>query len=265
VIVTPLPGRATGAVRRALLSHGLEGTSAGVSAAALEPWSYHITGAPVEVVEGLLRVAPKFGLELITGDGWVLLAGTRSRLSAMARSWSLPVELAELAVRIGEGLPADLPEYWRLRSGPVSLTGGPVLITAVPVPGSGQLAANDFQECAGGIEAVAEAAGEAHRHGDGLLVSFTDPHAALEQLAPCLDAAGMAGLDPEQIAVDPGWGHGDPGPDLARFRAFGRPTLCTLDDPVLAAIAWDRGVRLFRTAQPEAILRALATADAFGA
>ena len=66
MIVTPRPGRATGAVRRALQSHGLEGTSAEVSAAALEPWAYHITDAPAEVVEALLGVAPKFGLDLLT-------------------------------------------------------------------------------------------------------------------------------------------------------------------------------------------------------
>ena len=265
MIVTPLPGRATGAVRRALQSHGLEGTSAGVSAAALEPWAYHITDVPAAVVEALLGVAPKFGLDLLTGDGWALLAGTRSRLSAMARSWSLPAELAELVVRIGEGLPADPPEFWRVRSGPVSLIAGPVLIGAEPMPGFSWVAPGDFRECSGPAGVVGEMAREAHRGGDGLLISFPDAASALGELPACLDAANLAGLDPEQIALDPGWGRGGHDPDLARFRAFGRPTVCTVDDPVLAALAWDRGVRLFRTTVPVAILRALTTADTFGA
>jgi len=265
VIVTPLPGRATGAVRRALQSHGLEGTSAGISAAALEPWAYHVTEVPADVVEALLRVAPKFGLDLLTGDGWAILSGTRSRLSAMARSWSLPTELAELVVRIGDGLPADPPEFWRVRSGPVSLSAGPVLITGIPVRGARRLASEDFQECSGPADVVGEAAGQAHRRGDGLLVAFPDARSALEQLGSCLTAANLAGLDPEQIAVDPGWGRHDGDPDPGRFRAFGRPTVCTVEDPVLAAIAWDRGVRIFRTTNPEAMLRTLTTADSFGA
>jgi hypothetical protein len=265
VIVTPLPGRATGAVRRALQSHGLEGTSAGVSAAALEPWAYHITDAPADVVEALLGVAPKFGLDLLTGEGWAVLAGTRSRLSAMARSWSLPAELAELVVRIGEGLPADPPEFWRVRSGPVSLTAGPVLIGPESMPGCAWVVPEDFRECSGPADVVGELARAARHHGDGLLVSFPDARSALDQLPACLDAANLAGLDPEQIAVDPGWGRGGDDPELARFRAFGRPMVCSVDDPVLAAMAWDTGVRLFRTTVPAAILRALTTADTFGA
>ena len=166
---------------------------------------------------------------------------------------------------LGEGLPADPPEFWRVRSGPVSLTLGPVLVGPESMPGCSWVGPDDFRECSGPADVVGETARVASHRGEGLIVSFPDASTALEQLPACLDAANLAGLDPEQIAVDPGWGRVGHDPDLARFRAFGRPTVCSVDDPVLAAMAWDRGVRLFRTTVPAAILRALTTADTFGA
>ena len=257
--VTALPARPT-AIRSALLSHGWEGASSAASSGALEPWAYHVTGLAPDAVEALLGAAAKYGLDLLTGEDWVLLSGTRSRLSSLARSWTLPPELQPLAVEIGMGLPADAPEFWRVRSGPVSLAEGPVVFGQASWVGGREIGEpDDYSDCILDASDPSAAAAQACRTGAGVV--FTSPSLPRSRvlIAAALEAASLAGLDPEQIAVDPGWGRGD-GPDLAVFRGFGRPIVCTTDDPVVAALAWSRGAQLFRTALPDAILGALRTA-----
>jgi len=251
VIVTPLPGRGAPAVLGALLSEGWEGTSAGVTAAGLEPWGYHLTRAPREAIEDLMRVAQKFGLDLLTGEDWAVMTGTRARLSALARSWTLPDSLAGLAIEIGKGLPADRPEFWRVRSGPVSLAAGPVFLVDSPFESGPCVLAEDTVECRlpGG---TAQAAAEAVATGRGLVLTCTDPADAAGLLERALSDVGQTGLDPAQIAIDPGWGGHLPGPDLARFRALGCPLITTTESAVVAALALERGCQVLRTtAGPE--------------
>ena len=265
MIVTALPGRPTAAIRNALLSHGWGGASSADSAGALEPWAYHVTGLSPAAVEALLPAAARHGLDLLTGEDWVLLSGTRFRLSSLARSWILPPELQPLAVEIGKGLPADAPEFWRVRSGPVSLAEAPVVFGHESRVGAGEMVRpDDYTDWLLGSGDPSAVAAQAHRTGEGMV--FTSPALprSLALIAAGLDAAILAGLDPEQIAIDPGWGSAD-GPDLSVFRGFGRPIVCTTDDPVVAALAWSRGAQLFRTASPGVIFAALHTAAELGA
>jgi len=264
VIVTALPGGPT-AIRNALLSHGWEGASSATSAGALEPWAYQVTGLATDAVEALLGTAAKYGLDLLTGEGWVVLSGARSRLSSLARSWTLPPELQPLAVEIGRGLPADAPEFWRVRSGPVSLVEGPVVLGRESrVVAGDAIGPDDYMDQVLGASGPCPMVAEAHRTGAGVVFSSPSLPRSLALIAAALDAAILVGLDPEQIAIDPGWGLGA-GPDLAVFRGFGRPIVCTTDDPVVAALAWSRGAQLFRTTDPDAIRGALRTATQLGA
>jgi hypothetical protein len=265
VIVTALPGRRSSAIRNALLSHGWEGVSSEGAAASLEPWAVHATGLPDDAVEALLAAASKFGLDLLTGEGWAVLSGTRFRLSALARSWSLPPVLRELAVEIGRGLPADVPVSWKVRSGPVTLESEPVLLA----DGEGgaeavRIASDQYLEAILGHSDVAAIADQARVSGEGVLLTAGDPGNALDMVAAALEAVGAAGLDPDQVAIDPGFAR--PGAaDLAIMRSFGRPIVCSSDDPVVAVLALDRGAQLFRSSAPDIILRALVTARALGA
>lgn len=243
MIGTPLPGRATPAVRAALLSHGWEGGGS-EAAAALEPWAHHLTDLAAGQVEALLRVVPKFGVDLLTGPDWALLAGTRSRLSALARSWTLPAELADVAVSLGEGLPADQPVSWRAGSTVLDLA-GPVVLDALP---AGTLELRPPYEL-----------GPALAEETGVLLVASDPGTALEQLGGALDAALAAGVDPDRIALDPAWRPG--APPLGRHRRFGRPLVCTSDDPAVALLARLDGAQLFRTGRPDLIRHALACTD----
>ena len=75
---------------------------------------------------------------------------------------------------------------------------------------------------------------------------------AIEDIARGLDEALTGGVDAETLAIDPGWS-----PPLDRFRRFGRPIICTTDDPVHAALARLAGAQIFVTSVPDVIRRAL--------
>jgi hypothetical protein len=247
VIGVPLVDRAPGAVRNALLSHGWEGVSSSTTAASLEPWAHHFTGLSLEQIEGLLRNAPRFGLDLITGDDWALLSGTRSRLSAFARSWQLPPELAEVAIALGTGLPADAPPHWRVGEDVIDLS-HPVVVERLP-PGAVEIPVSQVQVFLEGQSL------DAGRPGPGVVVTAEDPGNALIAIDAALDRFLAAGYDAERLAVDPAWQPG--APPLGLHRRFGRPLMCTTDDPVIAALALQQGAALFRTAVPDQVRRAL--------
>ena len=247
MIGVPLVDRAPGAVRNALLSHGWEGVSASTTAASLEPWAHHFTGLNPDQVEGLLRAAPRFGLDLITGDDWALLSGTISRLSAFARSWQLPPELADVVISLGTGLPADPAPHWRVGDDVIDLS-RPVILERLPA-GAVEIAA--AQVANGGEIGAGNAA---------VLLVAADPANAVQQLESALDRLLVSGFDVERIALDPGWTPG--APLLGLHRRFGRPLFCTTDDPVIAVLARQQGAQIFRTGRPDEIVRALEMLEA---
>ena len=212
------------AVRDALLSHGWEGETVDAAAAGLESWTHQLKGLTAEQVESLLRAAPRFGVDLITGPDWAVLTGTRARLSSLARSWSLPPELYEIVVSIGTALPADPAPLWR--------DGNVVHDLSKPVVAS-------------------RAEGEGSRSG-GLVITGRSAGTAMDDIEQGLNQALIDGVDAETIAIDPGWS-----PPLDRFRRFGRPIICTTDDPVRAALARLAGAQIFVTSVPDVVRRAL--------
>jgi dihydropteroate synthase len=127
VNVTPLALHSPQAVREALRSHGWEEALADSAAAGIHTAAFHLTGLDQGAIEALVPVAGGLGLEILTGDSWAILAGSRSRLSALGRPWTVPESLAEVAVGIGLAMPADSAERWQTARGAVSLD-SPVLI-----------------------------------------------------------------------------------------------------------------------------------------
>jgi len=121
VSATPLALHSLGAVRETLRSHGWEEGLAATAAGGVAPLAVHLTGLNEGALESLVRFAGGLGLEVLTGDSWAVLAGSRSRLSAFARPWTVPEPLADAAVQVGLALPADPPELWRTARGPVPL------------------------------------------------------------------------------------------------------------------------------------------------
>jgi len=121
VSATPLALHSPLAVRDALRSNGWEEALAATAAGALSPLAIHLKGLDQVALETLVRYAGGLGLDVVTGDTWAVLAGSRSRLSAFARPWIVPEPLAEAAKQVGLALPADPPEIWRTARGPISL------------------------------------------------------------------------------------------------------------------------------------------------
>ena len=119
--LVPLAGRPEEAVRVALLSHGWEGDLSRSTADALESLAYHLTEAPGPTLEALVTAGSRLGVEVVTGEDWALVAGTRARLSALARPWTSPEPLQELAAVLGQSLPGEDPLLWQTARGPIVL------------------------------------------------------------------------------------------------------------------------------------------------
>ena len=125
--VTPLALHSPRAVRDALRSHGWEEALATSAAVGIHSTAFHLTGLDQGALEALVPFAGGLGLEVLTGDSWAILAGSRSRLSVLARPWTVPQPLAEVAAGIGLAMPAEPAIGWQTARGFVSLD-RPVLI-----------------------------------------------------------------------------------------------------------------------------------------
>ncbi len=125
--VTPLALRSSRALRDALQARGWEEGEAAVAAGGANPAAFHLTGLDQTTLEALVPFAGRLGLDLITGEGYAILAGSRARLGAFARPWTVPEPLAELAVQVGLAMPGEEPAVWLTARGPVRLD-RPVII-----------------------------------------------------------------------------------------------------------------------------------------
>ena len=75
-----------------------------------------------ETLQTLVTVSGRLGIDIVTGDDWAILAGSRARLSALARPWVVPEALTDLAVALGHALPGEDPLIWQTAAGPIDLT-----------------------------------------------------------------------------------------------------------------------------------------------
>ena len=119
--VTPLALHSPRAVRELLCAHGWDNGQALAAAGGIHPLAFHLTGLSQDSLEALVRHAGSLGLEVLTGDGWSILSGSRARLSAFARPWLVPPALAQVAVDVGLAMPAEPATAWQTARGPVPL------------------------------------------------------------------------------------------------------------------------------------------------
>jgi len=127
VNVTPLALHSPRALRDVLRTHGWEDTLAETAARGIGTTAFHVTGLDQGAIEALVPFAGSLGLEVLTGESWAIVAGSRSRLSALARPWSVPQALAEMATALGLALPTEPAREWFTARGPVALE-HPVLL-----------------------------------------------------------------------------------------------------------------------------------------
>ncbi|HEU5305066.1 MAG TPA: hypothetical protein VFU40_10520, partial [Gemmatimonadales bacterium] len=105
----------------ALRGHGWEETLADTAAEGIQTNAFHLTGLDQDTLEALVPFAGGLGLEVLTGENWAILAGSRSRLSALARPWTVPAPLARVAVEIGMALPPPPAIAWQTARGTIAL------------------------------------------------------------------------------------------------------------------------------------------------
>ena len=119
--VTPLALHSPRAVCDALRAHGWDGTLAHTAADGIHTTAFHLTGLDQDALEALVPFAGGLGLEILTGEDWAILAGSQSRLSALARPGTVPPALTQVAVGIGGALPPSPAELWQTARGAVAL------------------------------------------------------------------------------------------------------------------------------------------------
>jgi dihydropteroate synthase len=134
VRVSALAAHTPEAVRAALAARGWEAQPAWFAATGLQPVVFLIEDITEDEREALVHWGAKSGVDLLTGEGWALLAGAASRIAPLARYDRAPQVLARLAPALGKVLAAraEPPRSWAIRGGELSLE-TPVIIGIVNV------------------------------------------------------------------------------------------------------------------------------------
>lgn len=125
----PLTLRTPDALAEVLRAHGWAEGLLLDAASGLGPLAVHLTGLDADTLEALRVQAARAGLDLLTGDGWAVVAGTRGRLGALARPGQAPEALTAVALAVAGALPAPPPALWRTARGELPLD--PPLIVGI--------------------------------------------------------------------------------------------------------------------------------------
>jgi len=111
------------AVRAALAARGWEAQPAWFAATGIQSLVVLIDAITEAEREALVHWAAKSGADVLTGDGWALIAAAASRLAPLARYDRAPPALARLAPELGRFLAAhaEPPRVWAIRGADLPL------------------------------------------------------------------------------------------------------------------------------------------------
>jgi dihydropteroate synthase len=134
VKITALAAHTPEAVRAALAARGWEGQPAWFAATGIRPLTILLEGIDEAEREALVHWGAKSGADVLTGEGWALVAAAASRLAPLARYDRAPPALARIAPELGRFLAvyAEPPAAWGIRGGQIALD-HPVIIGIVNV------------------------------------------------------------------------------------------------------------------------------------
>ena len=195
------------AVRAALAARGWEPQPAWFAATGLQSLVVLLEEITESEREALVHWAAKSGADVLTGDGWALVAAAASRLAPLARYDRAPPALARLAPELGRFLAAhaEPPRAWAIRDVELALD-QPVIIGIINVT------PDSFSD--GGrlttVEAAVEHGAQLTAHGARLLDvggESTRPGAApvaareeIDRVVPVIRELVRRGLGP--VSVD---------------------------------------------------------------
>jgi dihydropteroate synthase len=117
------------AVRAALAARGWEAEPAWFAATGVQSLVVLLEGITDSEREALVHWSTRSGADVLTGDGWALVAAAASRLAPLARYDRAPPALAGLAPELGRFLAghAEPPQVWAISGGELRLD-KPVII-----------------------------------------------------------------------------------------------------------------------------------------
>ncbi|HET7791694.1 MAG TPA: dihydropteroate synthase [Gemmatimonadales bacterium] len=149
--VTALAAHTPEAARAALAARGWDADPARFAAAGLQPLLLLLDGVTETEREALVGWAARGGTDVLTGEGWALVAGAASRLAPLARPDRAPSEFATACADLARFLVAyaEPPRRWEIATGAIELT-GPVIMGIVNVT------PDSFSD--GGLHATTDAA-----------------------------------------------------------------------------------------------------------
>jgi len=121
--ITALAAHTPEAVRAALAARGWEPQPAWFAATGIQPIVLLLEEISEDEREALVHWSTKSGVDVLTGEGWALMAGAASRIAPLARYDRAPAELARLAPALGQVLAAraEPAKSWAIRGGELSL------------------------------------------------------------------------------------------------------------------------------------------------
>lgn len=125
--VTPLTLRSPAALLDELRARGWDAGTAITTAGGVAPLAVRCTGLGDDTLQALVVFGGSHGLDVITGEGWAVISGSRARLGALARPWFVPEPLQELATHVGLALPAEIATRWETAGGAIPLEHGLVV------------------------------------------------------------------------------------------------------------------------------------------
>jgi len=129
VKVTALAAQTPEAVRAALAARGWEAQPAWFAATGVQSLVVLLEDITEVEREALVHWSAKSGTDVLTGEGWALVAAAASRLAPLARYDRAPPALARLAPELGRFLAghAEPPRAWTIRGAEITLD-KPVII-----------------------------------------------------------------------------------------------------------------------------------------
>jgi dihydropteroate synthase len=134
VKLTALAAHTPEAVRAALAARGWDAQPARFAAAGVQPLAVLLDDITPAEREALVRWSARAGTDILTGEGWALVAAAASRLAPLARPDRVPPGLEALSGELGRFLAAhaDPPQTWQIAGCTVALD-HPVIIGIVNV------------------------------------------------------------------------------------------------------------------------------------
>ena len=236
--LTALAAHTPEAVRAALAARGWESQASWFAATGVQPVVVLLEDIDDAEREGLVHWSAKAGADVLTGEGWALVATAASRLAPLARPDRVPAALAGLSPELARFLVAlaDPPRAWEVRGTTVALDRPVILgilnVTPDSFSDGGKFSdaeralAHADQLMADGCQLI-DVGGESTRPGAGVvaaadeiarvvpviaelarrklgLVTVDTRKAAVARAA--LDAGAVAVNDVSGLAFDPGLG-----------------------------------------------------------